>query len=241
MAAGLAHSRLIARLQAIASLSSEDAALLEDLPISVQKHQAGKALVREGDVVDRCCILLDGYLFRHKEGLEGRRQIISWHVPGDIPDLHSLHLSPMDHNISTLGPAVVGFIPHAPFLEILGRSSRLAHVFWRETLVDSSVFREWVVNLGQRDALNRVAHMLCEIATRLQAVGLARKDFSFTFPALQTDIADAVGISPVHANRIIQDLRTKQLIEWKGKEIRIIAWRELVLLADFDDGYLHLR
>jgi CRP-like cAMP-binding protein len=159
----------------------------------------------------------------------------------DIPDLHSLHLSPMDHNISTLGPAVVGFIPHAPFLEILGRSPRLAHVFWRETFVDSSVFREWVVNLGQRDALNRVAHMLCEIATRLQAVGLARKDFSFTFPALQTDIADAVGISPVHTNRIIQDLRTKQLIEWKGKEIRIAAWQELVLLADFDDGYLHLR
>jgi CRP-like cAMP-binding protein len=240
MTAGFAHSKLVARLRAIASLSDSEAAFIESLPMKLQNLPDGHDLVRQGDDVDQCCMLVDGYLFRHKIGAEGKRQIVSWHVPGDIPDLYSLHLNPMDHNITTLGPAVVAFIPHEPFHEIMHRSPALTHIFWRETLVDASLFREWVVNIGKREALARIAHMLCELVVRLQVVGLFKED-RFAFPASQTDIADATGITPVHANRMIQQLRGKGLIEWEGASIRVLDFAALQALAEFDDSYLHLH
>jgi CRP-like cAMP-binding protein len=165
---------------------------------------------------------------------------MSFHVPGDIPDLHSLHLSRMDHNLTSLGPAVVAFIPHAYFREVLPRSQQLTHALWRETLVDAAVFREWVVNVGARESIARVAHLLCEIKLRLQVVGLVR-DSAFTFPGRQTDIADACGITAVHTNRVIQELRGKSLIEWEGKTVSILREHELATIGDFSPEYLHLR
>jgi CRP-like cAMP-binding protein len=135
---------------------------------------------------------------------------------------------------------VVGFIPHEPFREMLNRSPALTHVFWRETLVDAAAFREWVVNLGKRDAISRIAHMICELLTRLQGVGLAAGN-AFHFPASQVDVADASGMTPVHANRMIQQLRTRGLIEWEGPRICVLDVVALQALAEFDDSYLHLR
>jgi CRP-like cAMP-binding protein len=240
MTAGFAHSRLIARLRAIASLTDTDAALIAALPITLQNIESGHDVVRDREVIHQCCLLVDGYLFRHKIELQGKRQIVSWHVPGDVPDLYSLHLNPIDHNITALGPAVVGFIPHGPLNDILARSPGLTHILWRETLVDAAIFREWVVNLGKRDSLARIAHMLCELVSRLRVVGLAR-DFSFGFPASQLDVADATGITPVHANRMIQQLRAQGLVEWEGSAIRIPDFDELKRVAEFDDRYLHHR
>ena len=185
-------------------------------------------------------MLVDGYLMRHKVGPEGKRQIVSWHVPGDIPDLYSLHLNPMDHNLTTLGPAVVGYIAHDALNEMLTGSASLTHILWRETLVDAAAFREWVVNLGQRGALARIAHMLCELLARLRVVGLAPGN-SFAFPASQTDVADATGMTPVHANRMIQQLRAKGLVTWDGASIGIPDPAALAVLAEFNDDYLHLR
>jgi CRP-like cAMP-binding protein len=240
MTIGFAHSKLIARLRAIASLDEADAALVANLPMKLQNVSAGQDVVREGQIVDQCCMLVDGYLFRHKIGDDGRRQIVSWHVPGDIPDLYSLHLAPIDHNITALGPAVVSFIPHGPFNAMLNISPGLTHIFWRETLVDSALFREWVVSLGKRDAMARIAHMICELATRLRVVGLASED-RFQFPASQVDVADATGMTPVHANRMIQQLRAKGLIEWEGPTIRLLNFEGLKSLAGFDEAYLHLQ
>lgn len=240
MAIGFAHSKLIARLRAIASLSDADAATIERLPIRLQNLADGHDVVHEGDRLENCCMVVDGYLIRHKIGPRGERQIVSWHVPGDVPDLYSLHLGAMDHNITSLGPAVVGFIPHEPLLSMLSASPSLTHILWRETLVDSAMFREWVVSLGKRDAIARIAHTLCELMTRLRVVGLAPED-RFTFPASQTDVADATGMTPVHANRMIQQLRARRLIEWEGSEVRILDLAGLKVLAEFEDAYLHLR
>jgi CRP-like cAMP-binding protein len=240
MTMGFAHSKLTARLRAIALLDDADAALVENLPIKLQNVAGGQDIVRDGQTVDQCCMLVDGYLFRHKIAADGKRQIVSWHVPGDIPDLYSLHLDPIDHNITALGPAVICFISHHPFKEMLNASPGLTHIFWRETLVDSALFREWVVSLGKRDALARIAHMICELATRLRVVGLATED-RFQFPASQVDVADATGMTPVHANRMIQQLRAKGLIEWEGQTIRLLNFEGLKSLADFDEAYLHLR
>lgn len=240
MTIGFAHSKLIARLRAIASLSEADARLVEQMPIRVVNLVGGSDIVRDGDRIMQCCMLADGYLMRHKIGPRGERQIVSWHVPGDIPDLYSLHLGVMDHTITTLGPAVVGFMPHQPLLSMLNNSPSLTHLLWRETLVDAAMFREWVVCLGKRDALARIAHMLCELLARLRVVGLAPDD-RFNFPASQSDVADATGMTPVHANRMIQQLRTRGLIEWEGPAIRILDFPGLKVLAEFDDSYLHLK
>lgn len=240
MVTGFAHSRLVARLRAIASLTDEDAHLIASLPIQLQNVAGGHEIVREGETTDRCCLLVDGYLFRHKIEMQGKRQIVSWHVPGDVPDLYSLHLRPLDHNITALGPAVLGFIPHASLREVLAQSRALTGVLWRETLVDASIFRESVVSLGKRDAMGRIAHMLCELLLRLRAVGLARGD-RFTFPASQLDVADASGMTAVHANRMIQQLRSRGLVEWEGSDIAILDFAELARVAAFDDRYLHHR
>lgn len=240
MAVGYAHSRLIERLQAIAGLSATDARRIASLPIAVKNCVPGQELVHQGDTLNQCCLVVDGFLIRHKPGPDNTRQIVSWHIPGDIPDLYSLHLNRMDHSISALGSAVVGFIPHRAMLEALARSESLTHILWRETLVDAAAFREWVVSIGRRDAIARVAHTLCEVATRLRVVGLLKDDM-FVFPASQTDIADASGMTTVHANRIIQQLRQRQLVEWNNPVVRILNWPELVATADFHEDYLHLR
>ena len=240
MEIGRPYTKFVRRLESILTLSKEDVRLLAEMPTTVRSYQADQDIVREGDMPSQCCLLLDGFLCRHKIAKGSTRQIMSFHVPGDIPDLHSLHLRRMDHNLTSLGPAVVAFIPHSYFHEVLPRSQQLTHALWRETLVDAAVFREWVVNVGAREALARIAHVLCELKIRLEAVGLV-KNATFTMPARQADIADAVGITAVHANRVIQELRGQGLIEWEGKTVTILQWDELARVGDFSTDYLHLR
>src|SRR5215216_245362 len=240
MEIGRPYTKFVRRLESILTLSEEDVRLLAEMPTTVRSYQADQDIVREGDMPSQCCLLLDGFLCRHKIAKGSNRQIMSFHVPGDIPDLHSLHLRRMDHNLTSLGPSVVAFVPHTYFRGVLPRSQQLTHALWRETLVDAAVFREWVVNVGAREAIARVAHLLCEIKLRLQVVGLVR-DSTFTLPCRQTDIADACGITAVHTNRVIQELRAKGLIEWEGKTVTILRWDELARIGDFSPEYLHLR
>jgi CRP-like cAMP-binding protein len=240
METGRPYTKFVRRLQSILTLSKDDVELLSQMPTTIRSYNTDQDIVREGDTPSQCCLLLDGFLCRHKIAYGSARQIMSFHVPGDIPDLHSLHLQRMDHNLTSVGSAVVAFIPHSYFHDVLPRSQQLTHALWRETLVDAAVFREWVVNVGARDAIARVAHLLCEFKLRLQAVGLVT-DATFTLPARQTDIADACGITAVHANRVIQELRGRGLIEWKDKTVTILQWDELAKLGDFSADYLHLR
>src|SRR5215213_6671217 len=240
MQAGLPYTKFVRRLESIMALTDENVRLLAEMPTTVRSYRTDQDIVREGDSPSQCCLLLDGFLYRHKIANGSSRQIMSFHVPGDIPDLHSLHLSRLDHNLTSLGPSVVAFVPHTYFREVLPRSEQLTHALWRETLVDAAVFREWLVNVGAREAIARIAHLLCEFKLRLEAVGLV-KGATFTMSARQTDIADAVGITAVHANRVIQELRGKGLIEWEGKTVTIHQWDELAQLGDFSADYLHLR
>jgi CRP-like cAMP-binding protein len=239
MQAGRPYTKFVTRLESIIKLSAEDRALLEKMPTTVRSYGSDEDIVRQGEAPAQCCLLLDGFLYRHKIGAEAR-QIMSFHVPGDVPDLHSLHLSPMDHSLSTLGPTAVAFIPHSYFHEVLPKSQTLTHILWRETLVDAAVYREWEVNLGTRDAISRIAHVFCELKTRLEAVGLTDGS-SFKMPLRQTHLADACGITTVHVNRMVQELRRKGLIEWDGTIITILRWNELVEIGDFRADYLHLR
>ena len=157
----------------------------------------------------------------------GRRQIMSFHIPGDIPDLQSLHLEIMDHGLATVVASKVAFIPHDAVRSFLRAHPRIADVFWRDTLIDAAVFREWVVNVGRRDAYARLAHVMCEVYVRLRAIGLVNGQ-AFEMPITQAELGDATGLSTVHVNRTIQELRGNGLISTpKSGRVVIEDWDRL--------------
>jgi len=233
------HQKLVDRLRAIANLSADDLNLLAEMPTMVKSFSDGAYILRDGDVSAHCCLLLEGFLTRHKIAGD-RSQILSFHVPGDIPDLQTLHLTVMDHDLTSVGRAMVAFISHDWFSRTLDRSPSLAHVFWREILIDAAVYREWIANIGARDAIARIAHLICEIEARLAAVGLV-SDNTFNVPFTQRNLADACGISNVHVNRTLQELRTRGLIVWEGRTVTILKRNDLKTVGDFRKSYLHLK
>jgi CRP-like cAMP-binding protein len=234
---GRPYSRLLSRLERFNTLSAADRQRIAELPLKLVNYAAEREIVSYGYSTSRCTLVLDGFLYSYKPVAGSRRQITSFFVPGDVVDLSTLYLPKVDHTITTLGPAVLAFVPHAVLKQTLNDSSALAQAFWRETLMQAAIFHEWVANLGRRDALARLAHIVCELTVRLQSIGLAR-DFSFSVPWTQMDVADACGISNVHANRVIQELRHLELVEWDSRRLKIRNWTALVRVADFNDDYL---
>src|SRR5215218_7797083 len=197
-------------------------------------------IVREGDRPTRSCTLLEGFAAMFKVTAEGKRQITGFHIPGDIPDLQSLHLEVLDTSLGTLTPCTVGFIQHEALHALCDRHPRIAKALWRETLVDAAIFREWTVNVGRREAYARIAHILCELMVRLQVVGLTQ-DHTAQIPITQNEFADATGLSNVHVNRVLQELRRDGLILLKGDTLQVLDWDQLKQAGDFDPTYLHLQ
>ncbi len=196
--------------------------------------------MREGDAPSRSCLILSGFACTYKVTAQGKRQIVSFNLPGDIPDLQSLHLKVLDNSISTLSQCRVGFITHEALWDLCKRYPRIASAFWRETLIDASIFREWVMNIGQREAYTRMAHVLCELVTRLRAVGLV-EDHSCNLPITQGEFADALGVTTVHVNRVLQAMRADGLIELSGDRLFVPDWDRLKEVGEFNPTYLHLE
>jgi CRP-like cAMP-binding protein len=171
---------------------------------------------------------------------DGKRQIISFHVPGDIPDLQSLHIDVMDHNLATIVASKVALIPHEAVRKLTHGQPRIADAFWRDTLIDASTFREWIVTVGSREAYTRIAHLLCEIFMKLRAVGIVSGN-SFTLLLTQAEIGDATGLSTVHVNRSLMQLRGDGLITLQRNLCTIPDLGRLQEAAMFDPTYLHLR
>lgn len=231
---------LIRRLETIGEVTAADKVLLRGLPLRITELAKGDDAASDGEVVSQSCLLLQGFMHRYKMLPDGSRQILAFHTPGEIPDLHSLHLTKMDHSLAATERSTVAFIKHTDILALLERSTNITRLFWRATLIDAAVFRMWMVEMGQRPAVSHLAHLVCEIYLKLQVVGLA-SDLVFRLPLVQEEIADALGLSSVHTNRTLQDLRGRQLIQFEGGTVRILSWQGLVELALFDPVYLHLR
>jgi CRP-like cAMP-binding protein len=234
------HQRLIRKLQTIYHLTPEDEAAIGRLPLRNKDVGEGADVVREGDTPNECCLLLDGFLCRYKLVADGARQILSFHISGDIPDLQSLHLKVMDHSLGALTSCRLAFIPHEALAALMRERPNVAAACWRDTLIDAAVFREWLAGVGRRNAHQRIAHLLCEVYVRLASVDLA-PDRTFAFPATQVELGDALGLSAVHVNRVLQDLRRDGLIVSKGRLTHVPDWSRLAAAGDFDDTYLHLR
>lgn len=231
---------LIRRLASATILDEAEREALISLPMLVRDFADGQDLVRGGDRPQHCCVLLSGFACRYLLLTDGRRQIVGFHPPGDIPDLQNLHLQVMDHSVGAMMPTVAGYIQHEHVHRITSQHPRLIHAFWRETLIDAAIFRAWMVGLGRRTAHERIAHLICEMLLRFDAVGLA-ENRTFRMPVTQNDIADALGLSNVHVNRVLQDLRRDELISWQRPDVAILDWDRLRDLAMFDPAYLHMR
>jgi CRP-like cAMP-binding protein len=231
---------MIRKLDSICLLSDEERRALQEVPVQVTALKADQDIVRIGDRPTQCCLLLEGFTCVYKLTSEGKRQIMALHVPGDMPDLQSLHLTVMDNSVATMCPCTVGFIQHEDLRRVCERYPRITAAFWRETLVDAAIFREWLLNIGRREAYPRMAHFLCEFLLRLKVVGLAEND-TFTLPLTQAELADAIGTSTVHVNRVLQALRADGLIRTKGAQVIIPDWEKLKEAGEFDPLYLHLE
>ncbi|MFW3614032.1 Crp/Fnr family transcriptional regulator [Billgrantia antri] len=235
-----ANALMVRKLDTIFPLSDDEKQALMDLPIQVVELKSGQDIVRLGERPQQSCLILQGFTCVYKLSVGGKRQIMALHVPGDIPDLQSLHLAVMDISIATISPCTVGFLQHDDILRMCDRHPRLTAALWRETLIDASIYREWLLNIGQRDAYARIAHLLCELLIRLKAVGLV-EDHSFELPITQEEMADTIGISAVHVSRTFQALRNNGLIETTRTRLYLPDWEGLKEAGEFDPLYLHLR
>jgi CRP-like cAMP-binding protein len=231
---------LIRRLSLSAVLSSTESQAISALPVTLRSYKTGQDLARQGDKPTQSCLMIEGFACRSKVVDDGRRQIFSFHIPGDVPDLHSLYMDYMDHDLVTLTASRVAFIPHASLRDLMLSHPRLIGALWRETLIDAAIFREWMVGMGQRSGIARITHLLCEIIVRLRAIGLM-EGMSLRLPITQEQIGDAIGLSPVHVSRVFKELRATRLIGTEGRTLTVRDWDGLVALGEFDADYLHLR
>lgn len=232
-----ASQRFIRKLQDITRLTTEEQQAVLDLPMTIRCYSKGQDIHRDGDASLECCLLLEGFATSCKLLSDGRRQITAFHVPGDMPNLQDLHAPTMDRSITATVPTTVAFVKHSSLRNLLSRHPGLWQVLWQSTLIDAAVAREWMVGVGQRSALERLAHLICEMLVRLEAVGLAAGQ-SFRLPVGQTDLADTLGLSTVHVNRMVQELRRRELITWTGTQLTVVARQELQAVASFDATYL---
>ena len=229
---------LVKRLRTTSAITDEDIKAIHDLPISVREFPAERAVVSDGQRATECCLIIRGFCVRSKTTSEGKRQILSIHIPGEIPDLMSLHLHVMDHDLSTLTPCTLGFINHETLRLLHRRQPNLADMFWRDTLIDAAMFREWIVNVGQRPARARLAHVVLELRERLKVIGRIEGN-NFEMPLTQEQIGEALGITAVHANRVIKQLRLDGIVAFHRGRVDVLNEDKLLELADFDNRYLH--
>ena len=229
---------LTRKLELFGPLPDDDKRLLDEVVDRTRLVDRREDIIREGDAPSSVHLVLEGFACRYKMLPNGRRQIFAYLVPGDFCDLNIFILKAMDHNIGTLSPCQVVDIPRARILQLAERPA-LARAFWWVTLVDEATLREWLVNLGQRNAKQRIAHLFCEIHLRLQSIGLANGG-TFDLPITQDELGDTTGLSSVHVNRSLQDLRAANLIQLQGGKLVIPDIGRLRKWSGFNPNYLHL-
>lgn len=227
------------KLSQFKPLDREDREAILELPYRTISLRSQEYIVREGDTPQYCCLMVSGFSFRHKVAGNGGRQIFSIHMKGDLADLQNSLLGLADHNLQALTHVEVALIPVEAIQHIAFTRPAIGRAMWYETLVDASIFREWTLNVGRRDARTRTAHMLCEFALRLEAAGLGER-CHYELPMSQEQLADALALTSVHTNRTLMSLAQDGLISRSHRAVRIEKWPELMRVGDFDPAYLHL-
>ena len=229
----------LADLQAHARLTEDDRAAILNLPSRLRRLDAGSYLVREGSPPGSCAVLVTGFAFRQKITGDGSRQILSVCIPGDAADLQNIFLDISDHAVQMLTGGIVVDLPREQLQQLVLTRPALGRAIIQMTLVEASILREWVVNVGRRDARERIAHILCEFAVRLESRGLGLGN-GFELPMTQEQLADATGLTSVHVNRVLKGLEADGLISRRRRHIYFEDWRALQDAGDFTRNYLHI-
>lgn len=230
----------LANLRARDDISPAEEAAIRGAVTEAQSIPDRKVFIRRGEELRVSTLLLDGWMARARDLEGGQRQITELHVAGDFVDLHSFTLKRLDHDVITLSRCRIAIVPHDNLRLITEKFPHLARVYWLMTNIDAAVHREWGVSLGRRSAASRLAHLICELSLRLRTAGRA-SDSGFDFPLTQDELAECLGITAVHMNRTIQELRRQNLIQLERNRLTILDWPALTELGEFDPMYLYLQ
>lgn len=228
---------LIASLERLEPLDQRDRDLLGGLELRLKSFANHEDIVRAGTQPVESCFVVSGFAARAQYLANGSRQLDQIHIAGDFVDLHSLHLREMDHSVVAIGTCDVAYVAHGELISAMARSPRLTWLLWQLAVLDGAVARTWMSCLGRRRAEAAMAHLICELSTRLRRLGAAPES-RFHFPATQVDIADMLGMTPVHVNRTLAELRSRQLLTWSQQMVHVIDFDRLAEVGDFDDAYL---
>lgn len=229
---------LVRKLETVGGLPEADKDALHELCQNIREVGARGNIIRDGDRPNHVHLVISGWAARYKLLPDGQRQITAFLIPGDFCDLHITVLEHMDHNIAAVTPVKLACIPAEVMENLPLERPTLARALWWSTLVDEAVLREWLVSAGRRNAHQAVAHLFCELHTRLRRVGMV-ENHRFELPVTQEDLADALGLTPVHVNRMLKRLKNEELIQIFDRKLTILDGERLCKVAGFDPSYLH--
>lgn len=228
---------LIASLSRRDTLSPASLEALRKMTIRTKEFAPNEDLVQTGARPNESCLILSGFAARAQYLPDGSRQLDAVHLRGDFVDIHSMHLEVMDHSVAALGRCVAGYVPHRDIIAAMHAVPQLTWLFWQTTVADAAIARTWITSLGRRSAEQNLAHLLCELYVRLRDIEQVEGN-SFTLPATQSDLGDMLGLTPVHVNRTLRDLRNQGLVHRVNFQIHIVDFARLAEKAGFDAAYL---
>ena len=231
--------KFLASVRTRFALSETEAGLLKDAMCETAVFAPGEYLVREGERIHYSSLILEGFACRCKDSQDGERQIMEIQIPGDFVDLHSYPLEVLDHGICAMSECRIVKFMHADISRLIDESPRLARILWFATMVDASIHREWIMNIGSRSGKARIAHLFCELYSRCEVVGMTT-DHTYWLPLNQTQIGECLGFTQMHVNRMLKELREKNLVTFQAQRVQIHDWNSLCKLAEFDPTYLYL-
>lgn len=232
--------RHLLKLRARDSLSAEEEQAIRSAIDDVRDYPAGRTIIHANVELNESTLVLDGLISRYKDLRNGQRQVTELHVPGDFADLHSFTLKRLDHDLMTLTPCRVATMPHENLKRITEQFPHLTRVYWFGTNLDAAIHREWEVSLGRRTAIARMANLFCELHVRLGIVGLTEGS-SFRLDLTQQQLSECLGLTPVHVNRVLRELREQRAVEFRSGRVMIHDLPLLRRIAEFDPSYLYLE
>lgn len=221
-------------------ISAEEERAIRNSVAETRRLPADEVVVHSGVELNSSLMLLEGWMARSKDLESGERQVTELHVAGDFADLHGFTLKKLEHDLLTLTECTVAVVPHERLKDITERYPHLARVYWFSTNIDAAIHREWALSLGQRSAMSRMAHLFCELHLRLEIVGRTQGN-SYELPLTQRELAECLGLTVVHANRTIQELRRRGLVEFENRRLTLLDRRGIEGVAEFDPSYLYLN
>jgi CRP-like cAMP-binding protein len=228
------------RLASRSILTGEEEAAVLGLTGHEKQVAAHIDFVRQGEEVDHSCLVVDGLAGRFGQNSDGERQITCLHIPGDMADLPSVVSPKSGWGLSALTNTTILRISHADLRRVAASHPGIAEAFWRDCVADGSIFSEWVVNVGRRDAISRIAHLLCEMAIRCERAKQGER-LSFPLPITQMGLGDATGLTSIHVNRMLRELRNQSIATVQSGRVTILDWDRLSKTAEFDEGFMLLN